>query len=347
MAGKYDFEAAIMFATQTASGSFNATLDTITTSCSDAQGLILGASGFGIGDTGIDFGINRELVEAALIAGSFDRGLSTFLRAEPTFTFSFPFCGNRADASNPPVDADFPPITAIDALLEGAGMTGTASGTPGHIYNFAGTYPDPISCLLWLSGNRFELLDCRVSLSIEFPAGSVAIGTATIAVGSIKDHSAAAIPTTLNYNEQSTVSQPTVVSVGNSWENTKGFQTLTVDIAPDISDIEDANETTGYAKEPTNRVVTLSGAFFDVDDTDKLFGYRQVVADAVGELDQLQFQVADDAVLSTPCDAVQITVPRPEAQSYSYAKLGSKAGGDWEMVARGNAGNDSLQIEFR
>jgi hypothetical protein len=350
---KYDFEAAVAFATQTAEGTFDPTLDAITTTLTASDGLILGASGNGVGDTGIDFGLGRSSTDASPFSGSFTRAISSFLKAEvPTFTFAFPFVGNRADAATPVVDADCTPMPGFDALLEGVGMVGIASVTTptvGWSYTFGS--PFPISCLLHISGNRFELLDCRCTLSINFTAGEIPVATATIAVGSIKDHSAAAVPTTLTYDvagvtAQSSVSAPSVVSVAHDWQDTRGFQTLTLDIAPNIEDIPDSNTSTGITKEASDRTTTISGTMFEDDTADKIMGYTQITAAAVGTLDQLDFTVPPVATDGNPVKAVQIIAPYPEAQTYGYTKLGTKSGGDVSLILRGSAANDELEINF-
>ncbi len=345
---KFDFEVAVAFATQTAEGTYNATLDGITTSLSHTQGLLLGDPEAGVYESGLTLTLGRKRKDKAFLGSSRSRPLSDFLAAEvPTFTFAVPFVGNRADASDPPVDADATPLVGIDALLEGVGLVGAAwGGGVGWEYAFGSPYP--ISALVYYSGNRLELLDCRCAHSIVFPYAGIPILTATIEVGSIKDHSVAALPTTLTWGEQATVSAPTCVSLANQWQDTRGFGTGTLAITPEITDVGDVNAATGIVKEETDREVIFTGDLFADSTVDKGYEYSQLIETTQGNLDELSFLVGSAMTANNPAEAVAISIPDPELTEASPIALGSKAGHDVNLIGRGTgSGDNELYIRFR
>ncbi len=349
---KYDFAAAVAFASQTGEGTYNSTLDTISATLTAANGYILGQNGTGIGNSGLTIGLGREYEDKTVEPGSLTRAISNFTRASvPTFTFAFPFCGNRADCSDPPVDGDFDPITGMDALLQAVGLTGSAWGSGvGHSYVFGS--PNPISALVYINGIRLELLDCRASsLSIVYTAGSVPVATATLAVGSIKDVSVAALPGTLTPGEQGSVSAPIVESVANTWQNTRGFSELTIDIEPSIADVGDSNAADGIVKEIEDRVVSVSGTLYsDSTGSYESFDYDQIIEEVEGNLVELTFQVGSDGTANNPAKAHSHSFPLLELHVSDQDKLGSRAATTIEGVARGAAGgggNDEMELIFR
>lgn len=344
---KFNAEVAVAFATQSAEGTYNATLDAITTTLTAADGLLLGDPESGVNSSGLSFGAQRGKRDKGFVSGSFTRPLSDFLKAEvPTFTFAVPFCGNRADTTATPVDGDFPALTGIDALLEGAGMVGTnwASGV-GYSYKF-GSAALPISALVYINGNRLELLDCRCSLSIAYEAGNIPILTATIEVGSIKNHAEASLPSTLTFGEQATVSAPTITAVANQWQDSRGFQTATLSIAPAIEAISDSNQLTGEVKEQTDRTVSLSATLFADDTTNRIYEYSQLTETSAANLDPLSFTVGAAAVGSDPALAHTISIPTPELDTWTPDAFGTKAGADVNLIARNTVANEELEIIF-
>lgn len=357
---KYDFEVAVAFATQAGEGEANyeATLDGITTSLSGDidgtdEGLVLGDSGSGIRESGLSLGFARSRRDKAFLGATLTRSISDFLKADvPTFDFAFPFGGNKSLATATPVDADATPLVGINALLEGAGLVGAASvsdPTVGWKYVFGS--PNPISGLVYVSGMRLELSDCRVvTLAIDYTPGGIAVATATIAVGSIKDQSLAALPTTLDYGLQASVSNPVVDSIAHQWQDTRGFSAGKLTINNTIDDIPDSNAADGIVKEKSDREVTFEGTLFGDDSTDKGYEYSQLIESVEGNLDQLSFTVGSAMVDDTTRQlAHQIQIPLPELQTQDVNALGTKAGYDVSVIARGAAagsGNDELEVIF-
>jgi hypothetical protein len=349
---KFDFGVAIAFATQTAEGTYNATLDAITTSLSYTQGLVLGDASAGVNKSGLSLGIGRRKEDKAFIGSTFTKPISNFLAAEvPTFTFTMPFCGPRSNAASPPVAANATPIVGLDALLEGMGLTGASWGSgTGWQYVYGSTLP--ISALIYYFGNRLELLDCRVSGSIVFEPKSYPKLTATVEVGSVKDHSLPgySVPATLTYGAQASESAPVIQAVNNTWREARGFSSATLSITPTYESIGDSNAITGEVKEQTDRETVFTATIFADDTTDEGHEYEQVTADAEGTLDQLSFLVGDAMTAGNPAKAVGIVMPYPEATEATIAALGTKAAHEISLSARGyslGSGNDELEINFQ
>ncbi len=349
---KFIHEACVAFAKQTAEGSYNATLDGLTSHVPVSNGLILGDRESGVKESGLDISFARAFRDKAPETSALTSTLSDFLRADvPTFTFAFPFCGNRDDASSPPVAADATPIMGIDALLNGAGMTGADSGSDTWKYVFSDS-TKPISALVYVSGMRLELLDCRVNLEISFEPGSVPIAEATIAVGSVKEQTVTAFPTTLTFGSQSSVSAPVVENLANQWQDTRGFSEGTLVIDNTIAEIPDCNQTDGgTVKEKTARSVSFEATLFSDDAGASAWGYEysQLVEAAEGNLDELSFTVPPAMTGGDPARGVQVKLPKPELQAQTPVALGTKAGNTVTLVARGAAGaggNDELEIYF-
>jgi hypothetical protein len=353
MGTKKDFGVACAFAPQVAEGDYNDTLDTSTTPLTAAQGLLLGKSGTGIGDSGLNFGLARVSEDKSVLPGTLTRPLSDFLKqTAPTFSFTFPFTGNRVTIAGAPADADFIPLTGIDAILEGVGLVGAASVSDpavGHKYTFGSPYP--FSSLIYCNGERAELEDCRCSsLAIVYTPGGFAIATATIVPRTVKDVSAADLPATLTWGEQASVSAPKVETTVHTWGVERGFSVLTLTITPAIAEVPDSNQTDGIVIEIDSRVVTIGATMFtDAVGSGEIYDSDQIEAAAEGTLDQLSFQVGTTGADTLPAEAHQIQVPLLELQTSDQDKLGSKAATTISAIARGAAagsGNDELEVIF-
>src|SRR3990172_1245708 len=343
---KFAFEVAVGFLPQVAEGTYNTTLDGITTSWATSGGLMLGDPESGIGESGLSLTVGRSKRDKAFLAGSFTRSLSDFLKAEvPSFEFAFPFCGSRVTVPGAPADADAILHPGLDALLHAAGIARADWGAGvGQRYVFSS--PLPISALIFYSGNRLRLQDCRASLAIEYTPGGLAIATATVEVGSVLAPTLAALPTTLNYTTQASVSAPVVQAVANAWQETRGFEELTLSIEPAFEEFPDSNAPAGVVKEASDREVKISGRLFS-DDAAKNYDLTQILATSSGTLDQVSFQVGASMTPGNPAVAHQILAPQPELLTTAPQKLGTQAGSEIELVLRGATANSELEIIFR
>lgn len=350
---KFDFDVAVAFAAQSGE-TYDPTLDAISATLSGDpdgtdDGLLLGDPESGIGESGLSLTYAPDRRDKGVVAGSFTRPLSDWLKLQvPTFSFSFPFCGNRGTTTATPVDADFTPLTGVDAILQGAGMVGTAAAGTGWIYNFGAA--EKFSSLVYFFGNRLELQSCQCSsLSIEFTPGSIPVATAEIVVGSVKDptddsFAAVSLPT-LDYGAQASVSAPVIESVGHSWQNSKGFQSLTLTITPATELVPDSNEPNGETSEQTGRESTIEATLF-ADDADQVHELKQAFATSAGDLDALSFTVGTAASGSDPALAFSVLALQPELVDGTPDKLGSKAGNQVNLILRGATANSELSLNF-
>jgi hypothetical protein len=351
---KVNFDVAVAFA-PAAEGTFDAALDAIAGTLSGVSGgtddgLLLGDPESGIGGSGLTFGTERIRRDKATLAGSFTRPLSDFLRMDvPTFTFAFPFCGNRRTLSGAPADAEFAPLRGIRGLLSGVGMTSLVWGAGvGQSIKFnAGA--TPFSALVYYFGNRLELQDCRCSsLSILFEPGTIPIATAEIAVGSVKDPAnlaavaLAALPT-LDYGTQATVSAPVVQSVGHVWQNTKGFSSLELTITPSQEEIPDGNALNGVLRAPSGREVKVDATIY-ADNADAVYELKQALVASAADLDSLSFQVGAAGVAAGPATAVRVVVPQPELETGAPDKVGNYGVNAVSLFARNTVANEELEI---
>lgn len=353
---KRDFEVAVAFAPQSAEGVFDATLDAAAATLSGVpggtdDGLLLGDPGSGILESGLDIALGRESLDKALLSGSFTRPLSDYLRTSiRTFSYSFPFCGNRGNASTPAVDADFRPLRGMEALLNGAGLVGAAYGS-GVGWSFQFGSPQKFSSLVYVNGLRLELLDCTCSgFRISYTPGGIPIATADIAVGSIKDptddsFAVAALPT-LDYGPQATESAPVIESVGNFWEAFKGFSAFELAITQDTSEVPDSNSPNGVVVDASGRTVTATGTLYE-DDANGVHEARQVFADSAGDLDALLFNVGAAAGDGEVMRRHGIIIPAPEVDEITPNAIGDKAANEISFVARSATANEELTILFQ
>src|SRR3972149_5087923 len=272
---KFAFEVAVGFLPQVAEGTYNPTLDGITTSWATSGGLMLGDPESGIGESGLSLTVGRSKRDKAFLAGSFPRSLSDFLKAEvPSFEFAFPFCGSRVTAPGAPADADAILHPGLGAPVQAAGVAGPPR----------------------------RPRDRRATPATKYPPAGLAIATATVAVGSVLAPTLAALPTTLNYTTQASVSAPVVQAVANAWQETRGFEELTLSIEPAFEEFPDSNAPAGVVKEASDREVKISGRLFS-DDAATNYDLTQILATSSGTLDQVSFQVGASMTTGNPAVA--------------------------------------------
>lgn len=349
----------VAFAPQVDELTYNANLDTITDAIEGDpdgtdDGLLLGDAASGEAASGIDFSIGRNVSEKPRVIGSYTRLLSDLKRAEvPSFTFAFPWVGPKRTTTGTPVNADFIPLVGVDALCNGAGLVAAAAGS-GVGYDFEFGSPEPFSALLYYFGNRLELRSCRCSgFEIKWMPGEVAIATATIVVGDIKDPSADGITTaaamaTVNYAVQATVANPVVQQVGNLYNVTRGFNELTLRIEQTIGEVGDSNLVDGIAKGVDDREVSLDGTLY-VDDAaeGEVYDLNQIFADAAGDLDDLSFTVGIAAAGGDPALATEMLFTANELSPSKPVKLGSKAATSVSLRPTNTVPNKELTLTYR
>lgn len=342
---KIDHNFAIAFAPQVAEGTYNAGLAAITTNLADTDGLVLGASGEGEADSGIEVDMEALREEAATLGGSFTRPPGRMIRRRITLNVTLPWCGNRQNASNPPVDADFVPGVGFGALLGATGLVVGAWGSGVGQRAILGTV-SKCSALFFVNGQRFELLDCVVSTATPaYKAGETPKIAFEIEVGSVEDATAAALPT-LDFGEQATVQPPIVENAGHAWGMTRGFEELEIEISNEVEDVPDSNAPTGLIPERTARETTVTAKMYK-DDADELFEWTQLGEDAAGNLEALSFQIGTSAVALGAILAIGVNVPMLEIQTVKETTIGGKAAVEIEGIARHTTANLELELLFR
>ena len=352
---------AAAFAPQTAEGTMDATLDGISATLqgdpnATDNGLMLGDAGEGVAKSGLTFQAERLVDEQAVISGSYSRGLGSFLRADVSrLQFVFPFGGPRRTTAATPVDNDFRPLRGVDGILQAAGLLSAAWGAGvGHQVQFSGSAL-PCSGLIYLWGNRFELLDCRArSLEIAFAGGQVPKCTVDLAVGRIKDPVATPISVatspTLTYGAQSSVTPAVANAVGFLWRGQNpsvGLQDITLSIGNEVSEFGDMNQANGIVQEITDRTVEASGLFYvEGASTAEVFEFEQILADDITDLPLMSWQVGVAAGATTPARAVYVELTRPEVIDVDYRNIGSKAAVQVKVRARSTSANGELTLRF-
>jgi hypothetical protein len=356
---KVTWDVAAAFAVQVAEGDYEDNLDTISATLqgdpdNTDDGLVLGDAESGEGGSGLSLTLGRTNRPKAVVGASFTRDISDFLRLDvPTFSFSWPFCGNRADTHATTVaDADFQPSVGVDGILEAAGLAGTTwDGGIGYTYEPGGT--NLMSALIYYYGNRLELLDCRVSsMSVNYTPGSIAIATAEIAVGSVKDPAdntatTQALPD-LTYGPQSSVSAPVIESINNVWSQDRGFSSLTLTVNNTIEEIPDSNAVAGRVFEISAQEFLIDATLFvDDDGDDEVFALNQALATANGDLSEFSFTVGTaQTSTSSPATAHKISLLDPELITTGPTKLGTKAGNVISLVGRSATANSEFDLTF-
>ena len=353
----YSTGIAVAFAPQSDRGVYNPVLEAITDTLRGQRvpggadlddGLLLGDAESGVNGSGLTLAFERDFRDKAYLAGSLTRPLSDLIGVRvSSFQFSFPWCNHRANVQGVPVDDDFRPLLAHVALLEGAGALGAAwGGGEGWSFKYSGN-TIPFSALVFADGMRYQLLDCRCSLSIAYAGGEIPIATADIQPGSILDASEVALPTTLNYGEQAIVS---AASVGNpgvafTWQDVRGFTTGTLDLGAVVSEFQDSNAATGLRREFDGRTAQWTGTLYRSED-DPSHHFDQLGIEDIADTDALSFTVGTPAAASEPAKAIRVLAPNPEAAEDAIGSEGNLATGAVTLNLRSSTANEELELIF-
>lgn len=342
---KIDHNFAIAFAPQVAEGTFNAALAAITTALADTDGLVLGVSGEGEADSGIEVDMEALREEAATLGGSFTRPPGRVTRRKIKLTATLPWCGNRQNAADPPADANFVPGVGFGALLGATGIVVGAwgagvgqRGVPGAVSKCSG--------LAYINGQRYGLLDCVVSTATPaYTAGETPAIAFEVEVGSVEFATEDPLPT-LDFGEQATVQPPIVENAGHAWGMTRGFEELEIEISNEVEDVPDSNAPTGLIPERTAREITVKGKMYK-DDANALFEWEQLGEDEAGDLEALSFQIGTSAVALGPILAIGVNIPMLEITTVKETTIGGKAAVEIEGVARHTSPNSEIEFLFR
>lgn len=336
------FQIAVAFGIQSVAGTADATIAALAGSLSETDGFVLGDPEAGVGESGIEWAVARELKEKADVSGSFTKQPSTFLSEQvETFSIAVPLMG-RGTAS-PAADADYKPVKGIDALLLAAGFSGGNWGA-GVGYAYTPASAQIITAKLFASGNFWVVRDCIVSaLEITQPPGEVGIATFTLS-GIISSFGAVAFPT-INYGNQASISAPSVKGVGHNWgisAAARSFTEATLSISNEVEEIPDSNSSTGKRSRQTGREIALSMTLYT--DSGDIDYERSELVRTTAPTDQQQWQVGTAA--GTTANAYRITLTNPEIRSLAIDRSGASEVVTADLVAVETDANTEFELVF-
>lgn len=336
------FQIAVAFGVQAVAGTADATIAALAGALSETDGFVLGDPGSGVGESGIEWAIARELQEKADVSGSFTKQPSTFLSEQlETFTIAFPLAGRGTAA--PVADADYKPVKGIDALLQACGLAGANLGTGvGYVYTPAAA--QIVTAKLFLGGNYWVVRDCIGSLELSQPPGEVGIAKVTLS-GVISSFGAVAFPT-INYGNQASLSAPSVKGVGHNWgiaAALRGFTDATLSIDNEIEELPDSNSSTGKRSRQTGREIALSATI--LTDSGDIDYERAELVRTSAPTDQQQWQVGTPGG-GGPANAYRVTLTNPELRKLAPDRSGSSEVMAVELVAVETVLNTEFELLF-
>lgn len=274
---------------------------------SDAEGAVLGDVSAGVGESGIDFQLDRRATERPVVTGSLTRQFDDFLTAGvASFTFAWPGRGNGAVLTGaPPVDSEFEFTTGfgIDSLYRSVGFLG-ANDPVGVGFQYAPTPAQFISALVWdgdpalADSEVFAFIDLLANYETVLTPSESGVQTNTFTGKLDRPNTGAygAVFPTFDYGDQAIASAPIVETVGNLYDvagaNPRGWSDLTITIDNAIDTPLDSNRVDGVRIEQTTREFTVAMTL-DQDSADQDFDYQQLIRETTpsGTDGQMTFQV--------------------------------------------------------
>lgn len=318
------------------------------------QGLLLGASGQGLADSGVTFTLARRQTPKPPYPGGFTRPLDDFLAPEiGTFTVAFPWVGSKRITTATPVDGDFAPLLAHTALLSGGLNLASAvwGAGVGHQFTPSGSEQPPFSAVVIGGGVRFKIIDCRLnSLSIIYTPGEIPIATADIA-GRIHNPAkgdavvAYALPT-IDYGSQSDVSDPALESAGFLWGGrAEGFSTLTLTFTPTVDNAPDSNAVDGLVASIAGFETRIALTRYATASFDE-WAYDQLYKETTSDLVNTSFDTAPAATGLDPALAIRVTGQRMQPDDIALDAISGKGAETMNWTFRGDAANSESEILY-
>ncbi len=323
---------AVAVGVQSAFGTPHASVPGLTTPLTLADGCVLGDAESGDAESGIVIpnivGIHRDV---AKVAASFTESADAFKKTDVTgFSISWIMQGNGASPTPVVGEADLSVIIpGLEAIFESAGLIGSTGGAgveqdydPRHAGS-AGGATIYSTWKIWHGDLAMVFSDCLVE-SLEFvsTSGGFVIATANVVVGTFDTATAIdgfTFPT-IDYEEMASLTGPTVEGVAFLWNETHGFETLTIKITNTIEKFGDSNvATSGERQSQSKRVITVSGTLY-VETTDSDAHFQNLISPTAPTAD-LSFQVGTPG--ATPINAFKFFVNNLQAKDLKYARRGS------------------------
>lgn len=339
---EFDFGIAVAFGVQSTPGTVDPTIAALTGSLVESDGIVLGDPDSGIAESGIDFEVDRELKERAVVSGSFTKQPSIFL-SEKLAKFSIAFALGGRGTSTPAVDADYTPAKGIDALLRSLGLAGAGWGS-GNGWVYTPASAPVLSAKLWLSGSGAYTLKDLIAESWELDQTPGEVGILNVnLVGEVNSWISAAAFPTLNYGNQASISPPVVKGVGHNWGITaaaRGFSEATLSGGNEVEELPDSNSATGKRSRQTGRTITFKGKII-ADSGDGDFERNELIrTTSPTELQRWQVGTAG----GTTANAYRISLTTPEIRVLKPDRLGAVMQNEVELVAVNGGANGEFEL---
>src|SRR5574343_424116 len=293
-----------------------------------ADGIVLGDAGSGVGESGIDFSLERIDKAVAPVTSSFTAQFPSFMRREiGKLTITVQGKGSGATSSNPTVDADFDQSAdypGLDALLKASGLTGSA----------------------WGSGVGYVLTNCTAKLTMNLTPGEVALWQFEIQ-GTVSSVDATITTPSFTYGTAASVSAPVVENAGHSFgigAAARGFQDLAITIDNEIEEGPDSNATGGVTKRQTGRAVTAEMTLY-ADSGDEDYEDTRLAATAAST-DDVTFVVGSATAISTAAVNWRVNFNNPNVRKNEFAKSGSSVSRTLELQATATTANAEFELIF-
>lgn len=342
------FNIALAAGVQTDFDTENATIAALSGSSLDSSdGMVRGIRDAGDGESGITIPDLERLFSEKAISG-LTQNFSTYLRtAVNGLAIAFEVKGSGGTVSGTPGAGESAPLAGIDAILEGAGLTGVNGTAPTVDYEPVAS-PTYLTIKLWVADHSYVFKSCLVSsLTTVYTPGEVGIRTATFAVGALTaQNDGVTFPDPIDYTTQDSLAAPVITGITHDWGvDTAGFTDLEIAIENSIAEVPDsAVPDSGMRVVMTEaRQITASvGVYLDTTDTD--FEYEELIKTAANT-EVFAFQLGTVADGSGPpldaANGVLISMNNPETRSVKYGTDGINTTAEIELVAvDGTAGQE-------
>jgi hypothetical protein len=318
-----------------------------------ADGIVLGDAGSGIGESGIDFSLERIDKAVAPVTSSFTAQFPSFLRREiGKLTITVQGKGSGATSSNPTVDADFDQSAdypGLDALLKATGLTGAAWGS-GVGYSYVPASAAACTVKLWVgpstTGVLYVLTNCTAKLTMSLTPGDVALWQFELQ-GTVSSVDATITTPSFTYGTAASVSAPTIQNAGHSFgigAAARGFQDLSITIDNQIEEVPDSNATGGVTQRQTGRSVTAEMTLY-ADSGDEDYEDTRLAATAAST-DDVTFVVGAATAISTAAVNWRVNFNNPNVLKNEVAKSGPSVARTVELQATATTANAEFELIF-
>lgn len=321
------FNIGIAVGVQSALGTINATVRDLSGSIASSDGVVLGDRESGDAESGITIpDLERVLREVAPI--QYTEQFSQFLReAVNGLQIAYAVQGNGATAGNPVGTDEAQPLAGIDALNEGAGLSGASGADPTYVYTPA-TSPTYLTIKLWIADLSMAFQDCLVGQrNTAYTPGSVALRTDQVRVGSLAVFADGVTFPTFDYTTQASLTPPVVQGVAHAWGATRGFETMEIGINNNVEEVGDGNQNAGIRLiQRRPRVIEANARIYlTTAGSESAFERTQLILTTT-PTDALSFQLGTAAIADAVINAELVSLNNPETRRVKHDAVGGSGG---------------------